>query len=93
MKIISIVLFSLMLSGCGMLNKFLPAKPKWPDAVPELTQPCPELKLIEGDKVAITDLLRTVATNYALYYDCSLKNEGWNKWYKEQKQIYDKVGK
>lgn len=93
MKTLTILIFSLMLSGCALITKFLPAKPKWPEAVPELTQPCPELKQIEGDKVAITDLLRTVANNYALYYECSIKNEGWNKWYKEQKEIYDKVGK
>lgn len=93
MKILIALITASMLSGCAMFTKFLPAKPKWPEAVPELTQPCPELKTIEGDKVAITELLKTVVNNYALYYDCSLKNEGWNKWYKEQKEIYDKVGK
>lgn len=93
MKIIILLGCTLLLSGCAMFTKFLPAKPKWPDAVPELTQPCPDLKTIEGDKVAITELLRTVVNNYSLYYECSLKNEGWNKWYKEQKEIYEKIGK
>lgn len=91
MRLLIILSCSLVLTGCGMFTKFLPAKPQWPEAIPELTQACPDLQKIEGDKVAITDLLKTVVNNYALYYDCSMKNEGWNKWYKEQKEIYDKV--
>lgn len=74
-----------------MFTKFLPAKPKFPEPIKELTEPCPDLKKIEGDKVAITDLLRNVVENYSLYHECSLKNEGWNNWYKTQKEIYDKI--
>ena len=91
MRLLLALCLSLSLSGCGLLTAFLPAKPKWPEAVPELTQPCPELKTIEGDKVAITELLKTVVNNYTMYYECSLKNDGWNEWYKKQKEIYDKV--
>jgi hypothetical protein len=87
MRIIA-VLGVVLIAGCSV---FLPAKPKFPEALPELTKPCPDLKKIDGDKVAITDLLRTVVDNYALYYDCSLKNDGWNDWYKKQKDIYDRV--
>lgn len=97
MKFIGIILLSLVLSSCAgmkdMFTKYLPAKPKFPEPVKELTLPCPNLKTIEGDKVAITELLRAVVENYALYYDCSLKNEGWNKWYLEQKRIYENGGK
>jgi hypothetical protein len=87
MKIIALISVTLI-AGCSV---FLPAKPKFPEALPELTKPCPDLKRIDGDRVAITDLLRTVVDNYALYYDCSLKNDGWNDWYKKQKDIYDRV--
>lgn len=93
-KYLLVLLTSLGLSGCGnMFTKFLPAKPQWPAANKELTQPCPDLKTIEGDQVAITELLKTVVNNYTLYYECSLKNEGWNKWYLEQKRIYETGGK
>lgn len=91
MKTIVVLCFSLMLSGCAMFTKFLPAKPKFPEPVKELTEPCPDLETIKSDQVAITELLKTVVNNYNLYYQCSLKNEGWNKWYKEQKEIYDKI--
>lgn len=91
-KIIAFLLIGL-LPGCAMLERYMPAKPKFPEAIKELQQPCPELKQIEGNQVAITELLRAVVNNYTLYYDCSMKNEGWNKWYKEQRDIYEKGGK
>jgi hypothetical protein len=91
MKSFLILCLALCISGCSMFTKFLPAKPKFPEPVQELTQPCPDLETIKGDQVAITELLKTVVNNYNLYYQCSLKNDGWNKWYKEQKEIYDNV--
>jgi DNA-binding transcriptional regulator YbjK len=59
--------------------------------VKEFTEPCPDLKKIEGDKVSFQDLLKTVVENYTLYYQCSLKNDGWNDWYKRQKELYNQV--
>lgn len=91
MKLVVLCLSVTLLSGCAMFTKYLPAKPKFPEPIKELTQPCPDLKKIEGDKVAITDLLRTVVENYSLYHECSLKNDGWNDWYKNQRQIYEKI--
>jgi hypothetical protein len=91
MKLIIVCLSAALLSGCAMFDKFLPAKPKFPEPVKELTEPCPNLEKIQGDQVAITELLKAVVNNYNLYYQCSLKNDGWNDWYKKQKEIYDKV--
>lgn len=91
MRLLIVALLSALIASCAMVERFMPAKPKFPDAIKELQQPCPELKTIEGNQVAITELLKAVVENYTLYYDCSLKNEGWNKWYVEQKQIYEKA--
>jgi len=91
MKYLGIILITIFLNGCSLLPKLTAAKPKFPEPIKELTEPCPDLKQIEGDKVAITDLLRSVVNNYTLYYQCSLKNDGWNEWYKQQKEIYDKI--
>ena len=88
MKKIALALTVLFLAGC---TAYLPVKPKFPEPIKELTEPCPDLKKIESDKVAITDFLKTVVENYSLYHECSLKNDGWNEWYKKQKEIYDKV--
>jgi hypothetical protein len=81
------LIIALALAGCTVA----PIKQKFPEAIPELKEKCPDLKQIEGDKVAITDLLKSVITNYNMYYECSLKNDGWNKWYNEQKKIYETV--
>lgn len=86
MKYLTLV-FALTLAACTNV----PIKQKFPEAIPELREKCPDLKQIEGDKVAITDLLKSVITNYNMYYECSLKNDGWNKWYNEQRKIYESV--
>ncbi len=86
MKYLTLI-FALALTACTNV----PIKQKFPEAIPELKEKCPDLKQIEGDKVAITDLLKSVITNYNMYYECSLKNDGWNKWYDEQKKIYESV--
>ena len=80
------LLIALLLAGCSTT---VPVQPKFPNPGPELMKKCGELKKIEGDKVAITELLKVVVYNYSLYYECSTKVEGWQEWYNEQKKIYE----
>ena len=54
---------------------------------------CEDLKKIEGDKVAITEMLKVVVHNYSLYWECSAKVDGWQDWYNAQKKIYDNIAK
>lgn len=92
MKIIFTVLLTLIISSCSSFKQLVPVKPPpFPEAVKELTEPCPDLRKIEGNQVAIIDLLKVVVENYNMYYLCSLKNEGWNDWYKTHKDIYEKA--
>lgn len=79
---------ALLLTGC--LGS-APIKPKFPDVPSALTERCENLKKIEGDRVAITEMLKVVVQNYTLYYECSTKVEGWNEWYEGQKKIYESV--
>lgn len=69
----------------------VPIKPKFPEAPAVLTERCEDLKKVEGDKVAITEMLKVVIQNYTLYYECSTKVEGWKEWYDTQKKIYESV--
>jgi hypothetical protein len=85
---LAVLLLALSVSAC---TSFLPSKPKFPEPTVGLNEPCPDLKKIEGNPVAITDLLRTVAENYTMYYECSAKNTGWNEWYIKQRDIYNRV--
>jgi uncharacterized protein YceK len=89
MKYLVIIIITIFLNGCSLLPKLNAAKPKFPEPIKELTEPCPDLKQIEGDKVTITDLLKSVVNNYTLYYQCSVKNHGWNEWYNKQKKIFE----
>lgn len=76
-----------LLSACTTA----PVKREFPKPVPELMKKCEELKKLEGDKVTITDMLKTIVHNYSLYYECSTKVEGWQEWYLEQKKIHESV--
>lgn len=93
MKIIVFCLV-LLLSGCSVFNRFVPVKPpQFPEAIPELTKKCDDLKQATGTTLSITDLLKIVVANYTLYYECSNKVDGWNDWYIKQKEIYEKTRK
>jgi len=91
MRLLVVLLTAITISGCGMMAKLIPAKPQWPEVPKELTEKCPDLKTIEGNQIAVTDLLKRVVENYTLYYECSLKNDGWNDWYVKQRDLYNKV--
>lgn len=80
-------LFLALLVGCSAV----PVARKFPEVPVALTEKCENLKKVEGDKVAITEMLKVVVHNYTLYYECSTKVEGWNEWYIEQKRIFDSV--
>lgn len=80
---------ALILSACSTVT---PVKRTFPDVPEALKQQCRELYTVEvKDKLAITELLKTVVQNYTLYYECSTKVEGWNEWYQVQKKNFDSV--
>ena len=85
------LLIALMLAGCS--TTVVPVVQRFPSATPELMKKCEDLKKIEGDKVAITEMMKVVVHNYSLYWECSAKVDGWQDWYTEQKKIYDNIAK
>ena len=82
------ILLTVFLVACSTP---VPVKPKFPEVPQALKEKCENLRKIEGDKVAITEMLKVIVKNYALYYECSTKVEGWQEWYNEQKKIYESV--
>ena len=83
--ILSLIFF---LSACSTP---VPVKQKFPEVPKSLVERCESLKKIEGDRVAITEMLKVVVQNYGMYYECAAKVDGWNDWYLEQKRIYESV--
>lgn len=89
MKLIIAAISLLFLVGCSTA---VPVKRTFPEAPAVLKQRCENLKTVERqERILITDMLKVIVQNYALYHECSLKVEGWNEWYDEQKKIFDSV--
>lgn len=87
MKYSSLIL-AVFLAGCSTT---VPVVQKFPDVPNALIEKCENLKKVEGDRVAITELLKVVVQNYGMYYECAAKVDGWNEWYVEQKRIYESI--
>lgn len=87
MKYISLILV-MFLVGCSTT---VPVSQKFPGVPKALVEKCESLKKVEGDRVAITEMLKVVVQNYGMYYECAAKVDGWNEWYIEQKRIYESV--
>jgi hypothetical protein len=83
-----ILSLALVLTACSTP---VPVIQKFPNVPTALVERCESLKKIEGDKVAITEMLKVVVQNYGMYYECAAKVDGWNDWYLEQKRIYESV--
>lgn len=78
----------LLLSACATV---VPVTAKFPDAPGILVQePCPELKKLNNDP-KLSEVAKTVVINYSEYYTCALKLEAWQRWYTQQKIIYEGI--
>lgn len=85
-----ILAFAILLSGCSTT---VPVRQEFPVAPAILLERCPDLLTIDDGRNSLRDMLKIVIQNYALYYQCAEKTHGWQDWYKEQKKIFDSVGK
>ena len=77
---------ALVLAACSTP---VPVSQRFPDVPKALVERCESLRKVEGDRVAITEMLKVVVQNYGMYYECAAKVDGWNDWYLEQKRIYE----
>ena len=84
MKLILLPLV-LLLTACTTV---VPITQPWPEA-PGLQslQACPKLVQLEPDP-KLSQVAKTVASNYSEYYICAVKLDAWQEWYKQQKLIY-----
>jgi hypothetical protein len=81
-----IISLALLLSACSTT---VPVVAKFPAAPGTLVQePCPDLKKLEAE-AKLSDVAKIVTVNYSEYYMCAIKLEAWQRWYREQKTIYE----
>ena len=85
MKSLAIALV-LLLSACSTT---VPVTAKFPQPPGTLVQePCPNLQKL-AEQAKLSDVAKTVTVNYTEYYTCAVKLEAWQRWYHEQKVIYE----
>jgi hypothetical protein len=79
------ILFVALLTGCSTT---VPVVAKFPEVPQHLLVKCPQLnKLNDGAK--LSDVSKTITTNYTEYYTCAVKNDAWIEWYQIQKKIFE----
>ena len=82
-----ILSLALLLSACTTV----PVTARFPQAPGALVQePCPNLQKLQ-DEAKLSDVAKIVSVNYSEYYLCAVKLEAWQRWYREQKTIYESV--
>lgn len=88
MKTVVAVLTLFLLTGCSTIVPLVPAFPEPPGELAQ--QPCPDLTKLP-EQPTLSDVARSVAENYQLYYECAIRADAWNDWYARQKRIYQGV--
>jgi hypothetical protein len=87
MKILSILLVSILLTGCLAT----PVKRTFPDVPKELMEICPDLSTVTEGTTQLSEVMKVVTQNYGQYHECRIKNDLWIEWYKTQKEIFNSV--
>ena len=74
------------LAGCSTA---VPVTARFP-APPGLNslERCPNLEKLK-DAPVLSDVARTVTINYGTYYECAVKADAWQQWYRIQKNIFE----
>ena len=68
----------------------MPVTAKFPNAPENLLVKCPQLEKL-GNEVKLSDISKTVTTNYTTYYECVVKHDAFIEWYNIQKNIFESV--
>ena len=83
-----LLLLCLLLTGCATAVPEVAQFPE-PPGQASLTS-CADLQKLE-ESSKLSDISKTIASNYTKYYECSIKNDAWIEWYKTQKRLFEQV--
>ena len=81
------IILAFLATGCSTT---VPVTAKFPEAPERLLEKCPQLKKLE-EEAKLSDITKTITSNYTTYYECAVKNDAWIEWYQSQKQIFESV--
>ena len=85
--IVTAIFFIAMFSGCSTT---VPVTAKFPNVPEQLLVKCPQLEKL-GNEVKLSDISKTVTTNYTTYYECDVKHDSFIEWYNVQKNIFESI--
>jgi hypothetical protein len=84
------LLITLLLSGCSTV---VPVTARFPEPPAKgATTACPALQKLNSD-AKLSDVANTVTVNYSTYYECAVRADAWQEWYRIQKHIFEGAGR
>jgi hypothetical protein len=85
-----VIMIILAVSGCSTA---VPVTARFPEPPGKgATTACPALQKL-NDGARLSDVANTVTVNYSTYYECAVKTDAWQEWYRIQKHISEGAGK
>ena len=83
----------LILAMCSGCSTAVPVTAKFPEPPGRgAMTACADLKQLQ-DGAALSDVSRTIVMNYSTYYECAVKTDAWQEWYRIQKIIHEGAAK
>ena len=84
------ILIALSLAGCSTV---VPVNVKFPEPPGKgAMTACPDLQKL-ADGARLSDVANTVTMNYSTYYECAVKADAWQEWYRIQQHISESAGR
>jgi uncharacterized protein YceK len=85
-----VIIIILAVSGCSTA---VPVTARFPEPPGKGAMTgCPALQKL-NDGARLSDVANTVTVNYSTYYECAVKTDAWQEWYRIQRHIFEKAGK
>ena len=85
-----VIMLILAVSGCSTA---VPVTARFPEPPGKgATTGCPALQKL-NDGARLSDVANTVTVNYSTYYECAVKTDAWQEWYRIQRHISEGAGK
>ena len=85
-----VIMVILSVSGCATA---VPVTAKFPEPPGKGAMTvCPDLQKLNNN-AKLSDVANTVTVNYSTYYECAVKADAWQEWYRIQKHISEGAGK
>ena len=85
-----VIMIILAMSGCSTV---VPVTARFPEPPGKgAMTACPDLQKLNNG-AQLSDVANTVTVNYSTYYECAVKTDAWQEWYRIQTHISEGAGK